>query len=72
MPEIQPRQQLNRAVPDLGLGPIADRKALTLHGRASIRPAMAAGAILPPMFFERHRFVSLPVPSMTFSQNTRK
>jgi small subunit ribosomal protein S20 len=33
---------------------------------------MAAGAILPPMFFERHRFVSLPAPSMACSQNTRK
>jgi small subunit ribosomal protein S20 len=33
---------------------------------------MAAGAILPPMFFERHRLVSLLVPSMAFSQNTRK
>jgi len=30
-------------------------KALTLQRRASIRPPMAAGAILPPMFFERHR-----------------
>jgi hypothetical protein len=58
MPEIQPRQQLNRTVPDLGLGPAAGRKALTLQKRASIRPAMAAGAILPPMFFERHRLVS--------------
>jgi hypothetical protein len=72
MQEIQPRQQLNRAPPSLGSGPAAGRKALTLQGRASIRPAMAAGAILPPMFFERHRFVSLPVPSMAFSQNTRK
>jgi hypothetical protein len=28
---------------------------------------MAAGAILPPMFFERHRLVSLFAPSMAFS-----
>jgi hypothetical protein len=33
---------------------------------------MAAGAILPPMFFERRRLVSLFAPSMAFSQNTRK
>jgi hypothetical protein len=33
---------------------------------------MAAGAILPPMFFERHRLVSLFAPSMAFSQNTLK
>jgi small subunit ribosomal protein S20 len=33
---------------------------------------MAAGAILPPMFFERHRLVSLLASSMAFSQNTRK
>src|SRR5882757_9683451 len=70
MQEIQPRQQLNRAAPDLGLGPAAGRKALTLQEWASIRPAMAAGAILPPMFFERHRLVSLLASSMAFSQNT--
>jgi hypothetical protein len=28
---------------------------------------MAAGAILPPMFFERHRLVSLSAPSVAFS-----
>jgi hypothetical protein len=30
-------------------------KALTLQGTPSIRPAMAAGAIPPPLFFERRR-----------------
>ena len=34
-------------------------KALTLQGAPSIRPAMAAGAILPPLFFERRRHVSM-------------
>jgi hypothetical protein len=42
------------------------RKALTLQGRLSIRPPMAAGAILPPMFFERHRLVSLFAPAWHF------
>jgi len=48
----------------LGTGPV--RKALTLQGRLSIRPPMAAGAILPPMFFERHRLVSLFAPEWHF------
>jgi hypothetical protein len=47
-------------------GPRPAPKALTLHGRLSIRPAMAAGAILPPMFFERHRLVSLLAPGWHF------
>jgi hypothetical protein len=50
--------------------PESARKALTLQGGASIRPPMAAGAILPPMFFER-RLVSNFAPGMAFSQNTR-
>jgi hypothetical protein len=33
---------------------------------------MAAGAILPPMFFERHRLVSPLAPSMACSQNALK
>jgi small subunit ribosomal protein S20 len=33
---------------------------------------MAAGAILPPMFFERYRLVSLPAPSMACLRNTLK
>jgi hypothetical protein len=48
----------------LGARPV--RKALTLQGRLSIRPPMAAGAILPPMFFERHRLVSLFAPAWHF------
>jgi hypothetical protein len=42
-------------------------KALTLQRRASIRPPMAAGAILPPMFFERYRRVNIFTPRMAFS-----
>jgi len=30
---------------------------LTLQGMASIRAAMAAGAIPPPLFFERRRYL---------------
>jgi hypothetical protein len=32
---------------------------------------MAAGAIPPPLFFERRRDVSIFAPAMAFSQNTR-
>jgi hypothetical protein len=32
-------------------------KSLTLQGMASIRAAMAAGAIPPPLFFERRRYL---------------
>jgi len=39
--------------------PEAGRKALTLHGLRSIRPAVAAGAIPPPLFFEHRRHVSM-------------
>jgi hypothetical protein len=39
--------------------PEADRKALTLQDLPSIRPAMAAGAIPPPLFFEHRRHVSM-------------
>ena len=35
------------------------QKALTVQGAPSIRPAMAAGAIPPPMFFERRRHQSI-------------
>jgi hypothetical protein len=42
-------------------------EALTLHGAPSIRPLMAAGAILPPLFFERRRHASLLAPGMAFS-----
>jgi hypothetical protein len=34
-------------------------KALTLQGAPLIRPAKAAGAILPPLFFERRRDMSI-------------
>jgi hypothetical protein len=37
--------------------PQAARKPLTLQTARSIRPALAAGAILPPLFFERRRDV---------------
>jgi hypothetical protein len=30
---------------------------------------MAAGAILPPMFFERHRLVSLFAPAWHFAEH---
>jgi hypothetical protein len=42
-------------------------EALTLLGAPSIRPLMAAGAILPPLFFERRRHASLLAPGMAFS-----
>jgi hypothetical protein len=51
------------------LGTRPARKALTLQGRLSIRPPMAAGAILPPMFFERHRLVSLFAPAWHFAEH---
>src|ERR1700744_5658081 len=46
------------------------RKALTLQNARSIRPAMAAGAILPPLFFERRRQVSHFAPVAAFPENT--
>jgi hypothetical protein len=52
----------------LGIRPV--RKALTMQGRLSIRPAMAAGAILPPMFFERYRLVSLFAPAWHFRRTS--
>jgi hypothetical protein len=52
--EIQPHQQLIGAFVRV-LPPPAARKALTLQTAPSIRPALAAGAILPPLFFERRR-----------------
>jgi hypothetical protein len=47
-------------------------KALTLQTGASIRPPMAAGAILPPMFFERHRLVSMLAPAWHFRRTPLK
>src|SRR5450631_127226 len=46
----------------LPIGPpgFGARKALTLQFAPSIRPPMAADAILPPLFFERRRRVSDP------------
>src|SRR5713101_2943918 len=38
-------------------GPFGGRNALTLRGLPSIRAPMAAGAIPPPLFFERRRQV---------------
>jgi hypothetical protein len=49
-PEIQLFQQLT-GIRGAAAGPPAGWKALTLQGRASIRPLMAAGVILPPPFF---------------------
>ena len=48
------------------------RKALTLQGAPSIRPPMAAGAIPPPLFFERRGHESILAPTMAFSENTWK
>jgi small subunit ribosomal protein S20 len=48
------------------------RKALTLLAAPSIRPAMAAGAIPPPLFFERRRDVSIFAPAMASLENTWK
>jgi len=42
-------------------------EALTLQRAPSIRPPMAAGAILPPLFFERRRHASLWAQGMAFS-----
>ena len=39
-------------------------KALTVRGPASIRPAMAAGATPPPLFFEHRRRMSTPSEPM--------
>jgi hypothetical protein len=47
--------------------PGAAWKALTLQGLPLIRPAMAAGAILPPLFFERRRDVSTLALETAFS-----
>jgi hypothetical protein len=47
--------------------PNAPRKALTLQGAPLIRPAMAAGAILPPLFFERRRDMSILALKMASS-----
>jgi len=43
------------------------RKALTLQTAPFIRPALAAGAIPPPLFFERRRDVGLSAPKTAFS-----
>jgi hypothetical protein len=43
-------------------------KALTLQTAPFIRPALAAGAIPPPLFFERRRDVGLSAPKMAFSR----
>src|SRR6202000_534514 len=45
------------------------RKALTVRSAPSIRPAMAAGAILPPLFFERCCDVSHFAPGTAFAGN---
>jgi hypothetical protein len=47
------------------------QKALTVGKRRSIRPAMAAGAILPPLFFERDP-VSQIAPSLACSGTPEK
>jgi hypothetical protein len=41
------------AICDSAFGPRGDPKALTLQNPPSIRAPMAAGAIPPPLFFER-------------------
>src|SRR6266700_2334991 len=65
--EIQPHQCLIGGSQRIS-GPLADRKALTLQHLPSIRAPMAAGAIPPPLFFERRRQLGLFVgPAMAFS-----
>jgi hypothetical protein len=50
--EIQPHQYVTSAL-RRPYRPFGQRKALTLHNPPSIRAAMAAGVIPPPLFFER-------------------
>jgi hypothetical protein len=54
------------------LGSGVDGKALTLQAVPSIRPPMAAGAIPPPLFFERRRHASISAPVMAFLWNILK
>jgi len=56
--EIQPHQHLISLLAHRPPSSGGSEKALTLRGPGSIRPAMAAGAIPPPLFFERRRRMS--------------
>src|ERR1700722_5399479 len=73
--EIQPHQHLictfkigsPRSWPALGA-----RKALTLQAVPSIRTAMAAGAIPPPLFFERRRHEGIFAPAHGIVRDARE
>src|SRR5439155_17174840 len=56
--EIQPHQHLIGVLQRASRFRVA-RKPLTLQNVPSIRAPMAAGAIPPPLFFERHRRASI-------------
>jgi hypothetical protein len=61
LPSILPSMPAGR----FGLG--AAGKPLTMETGPSIKPSMAAGAILPPLFFERRLLESNFAPRTAFS-----
>src|ERR1700737_2496675 len=66
--EIQPPQHLT-PMPPRRSGCRGAWKALTVETGASIRPPMAAGAILPPWFFERRCLASIFAARIAFQEH---